>query len=220
MLPRKHVVITGTGRSGTTFLVELLTHLGLNTGFTPETLEARIYEIARAGLEHDIRWEKCPYIVKKTRFYEYAQEVIDRGDIVIEHVFVPMRDLFSAAESRRFVEKSTLSQLTFVERMAVSQSGEALPGGLWRTTSVEPGEQEKVLLEQIYDLLYTLSNTSIPLTLMRFPRIVHDCAYVFEKLQPILAGITYERFAEAFAATARPELVHSFDEKDRRQDAP
>jgi hypothetical protein len=215
MSPRKHVVITGTGRSGTTFLVELLTHLGLDTGFTPENLEARKYEIARAGLEHDIRWEKCPYIVKKPRFNEYAQEVLDRGDIVIEHVFVPMRDLFSAAESRRFVEKSTLSQLSFVERMAVAQSGEPLPGGLWRTTSVEPGEQEKVLLEQIYELLYTLSNTSIPLTLLRFPRIVHDCTYVFEKLQPILAGITYERFAEAFATTARPELVHRFDEKDR-----
>lgn len=215
MSPRKHVVITGTGRSGTTFLVELLTHLGLDTGFTPENLDSRKYEIARAGLEHDIRWENSPYIVKKPRFNEYAQEVLNRGDIIIEHVFVPMRDLYSAAESRRFVEKSTLSQLSFVERMAVARSGEPLPGGLWRTTSVEPGEQEKVLLEQVYDLLYTLSDTSIPLTLMRFPRIVHDCRYVFGKLQPILVGIPYERFAEAFAKTARPELVHSFREADR-----
>ena len=215
MSPRKHVVITGTGRSGTTFLVELLTHLGLDTGFTPDNLDSQKYEVARAGLEHDIRWENCPYIVKKPRFNEYAQEVLNRGDIVIEHVFVPMRDLYSAAESRRFVEKSTLSQLSFVERMAVARSGEPLPGGLWRTTSVEPGEQEKVLLEQVYDLLYTFSDTSIPLTLMRFPRIVHDCRYVFGKLQPILAGIPYERFEDAFAKTARPELVHSFRETDQ-----
>ena len=137
---------------------------------------------------------------------------------MIEHVFVPMRDLFSAAESRRFVEKSTLSQLTFVERMAAAQSGEPLPGGLWRTTSVEPGEQEQVLLEQIYDLLYTLSDTSIPITLLRFPRIVHDCRYLFEKLEPVLSGIAYEQFAAAFAATARPELVHNFQESDRQVD--
>jgi hypothetical protein len=215
MSPRKHVVITGTGRSGTTFLVELLTHLGLDTGFTPENLESKKYRVARAGLEHDIRWENCPYIVKKPRFNEYAQEVLNRGDIFIEHVFVPMRDLFSAAESRRFVEKSTLTQLSFVERMAVAQSGEPLPGGLWQTTSVETGEQEKVLLQQIYDLLYKLSDTSIPLTLMRFPRIVHDCRYLFEKLQPILSGIPYDQFAAAFAAAARPELVHNFQEKDR-----
>ena len=30
---RRHLVITGVGRSGTTFLVELLTGLGLDTGF-------------------------------------------------------------------------------------------------------------------------------------------------------------------------------------------
>ena len=35
-----HVVISGTGRAGTTFLVQLLTHLGLDTGFDPHTMEA------------------------------------------------------------------------------------------------------------------------------------------------------------------------------------
>ena len=37
MTPRRHVVITGTGRAGTSFLVELLTHLGLETGFGVES---------------------------------------------------------------------------------------------------------------------------------------------------------------------------------------
>ena len=215
MPARKHVVITGTGRCGTTFLVELLTHLGLDTGFNSENLEARKYQIARAGLEHDIRVDPCPYIVKKPRFNEYAQEVLARGDIHIEHIFIPMRDLYSAAESRRFVEKDTLSRLSLLERMAVAQSGEPLPGGLWRTTSVEAGEQEHVLLEQVYDLLLTLSNTSIPITVMRFPRIVKDCRYLFEKLDPILPDVSYKSFETAFAKSSRPELVHSFHENDR-----
>lgn len=220
MSPRRHVVITGTGRSGTTFLVELLTHLGLDTGFTPEVLDSRKYKTARAGLEHDIRQENCPYVVKKPRFSEYAEAVLGRSDIVIEHVFVPMRDLFSAAESRRFVEKSTLAEMGFVERMAVAQTGEPLPGGLWLTRSAAPGHQEQVLLDQTYELLFALSNTSIPLTFMRFPRIVRDCSYLFEKLKPILAGIPYERFAAVFAKTARPELVHTFQGTDRQLDSP
>jgi len=214
MSPRKHVVITGAGRSGTSFLVELLTHLGLDTGFTPENVESSKYKEARAGLEHDIRLEGCPYIVKKIRFCEYAQEVIRRDDIVIEHVFVPMRDLYSAAESRRFVEKSTLSQLSFTERLAVAQTQEPLPGGLWRTTSTEPGKQEEILLRLIYELMLAISDATMPVTVMRFPRIVKDCPYLFEKLKPILRDITYESFAAVFARTVRPELVHRFNEND------
>ena len=38
--PRKHVVITGTGRAGTTFLIEVLTILGLDTGFNIEELSS------------------------------------------------------------------------------------------------------------------------------------------------------------------------------------
>lgn len=215
MSPRRHVVITGTGRAGTTFLVELLTHLGLDTGFSPQTIESRKYKEARAGLEHDIRWEECPYIVKKPRFCEYAAEVLRRDDMIIEHVFIPMRDLYSAAESRRFVEKSMHSQMSFSQRLAVAQSREPLPGGLWRTTSTEPGEQEGILLLKIYELLLALSDATVPITVMRYPRIVKDCPYLFEKLKPILRDITYESFAAVFARTARPELVHSFNENDR-----
>jgi hypothetical protein len=77
---RSHVVITGTGRAGTTFLVQLLTCLGLDTGFDINTMEvlptARtahigsmgLSPIARAGLEMDIRHAQAPYIVKSPFF--------------------------------------------------------------------------------------------------------------------------------------------------------
>lgn len=215
MPPTKHVVITGTGRAGTTFLVELLTHLGLDTGFTLQTIESKKYQVARAGLEHDLRLEKCPHIVKNPRFHEYATEVLRRDDRIIEHVFIPMRDLYSAAESRRFVETTTLAQMSFGERLEVAQIEGALPGGLWLTTSTQAGEQEKILLWQIYHLLLALSEATVPVTFMRYPRIVKDCPYLFEKLKPILPGITYESFAAVFARTARPDLMHSFNENDR-----
>ena len=51
---RRHLVITGIGRCGTTFLVELLTYLGLDTGFDPASVRSGIDHVARAGLERDI----------------------------------------------------------------------------------------------------------------------------------------------------------------------
>jgi hypothetical protein len=208
------VVITGTGRSGTTFLVELLTHLGLDTGFTLERLQAKIHKVARAGLEHDIRRENCPYIVKAPAFCEYAEEVIRRSDIAIEHVFVPMRDLYSAAESRRFVENSTLSGASFLERLALNETQQELIGGLVGTTSTELGAQEEILLRRIYALLLAISEAAVPVTFIRFPRLVKDCPYLFEKLRPILRDVKYESFAAVFARTARPELLHRFGESD------
>jgi len=214
MPSKRHVVITGTGRSGTTFIVELLTRLGLDTGFTLEKMQNKIHKVGRAGLEHDIRAGNCPYIVKSPAFCDYAEEVLRRDDIVIEHVFVPMRDLFSAAESRRFVEASILSGSSFLERMNYAETRKELIGGLVGTTSVRPGEQENILLQRIYALVFALSNTSIPLTLLRYPRVVRDCDYLCEKLKPILPDVTYEAFSAVFAATARPDLVQSFHEND------
>lgn len=53
MSSRTHIVITGTGRSGTTFLIELLTQLGLETGFNASDIDivSKKNHIARAGLE-------------------------------------------------------------------------------------------------------------------------------------------------------------------------
>jgi len=61
---RRHVVISGTGRAGTTFLVALLTNLGFDTGFPEKEIERLKSETARAGLEHYIREEGSPYIIK------------------------------------------------------------------------------------------------------------------------------------------------------------
>ena len=58
------MLITGTGRSGTTFLVELLANLGLDTGYKPEELKDHKKKVGRAGLEKDIRADDSPYIVK------------------------------------------------------------------------------------------------------------------------------------------------------------
>jgi hypothetical protein len=87
-------------------------------------------------------------------------------------------------------------------------------GGLWHTRSSKQGEQEEILLRQIYKLMLAISDATLPVTFMRYPRIVKDCPYLFEKLKPILGDITYESFYSAFSKTVRPELIHSFNKND------
>ncbi|HEY4260959.1 MAG TPA: hypothetical protein VGM98_12395 [Schlesneria sp.] len=212
-MTRKHVVITGTGRAGTSFLVELLTHLGLETGYQLEDLAKHKCQTARAGLEHDIRRSDAPYIVKSPWFCDYAAEVLARDDISIEHVLIPMRDLRAAAESRRFVTNAALSTMTVLKRLRSQIFSNAIAGGVWHTS--RPIQQEAVLLEQIYKLLLSLSNTAIPVTLLRYPLLANDAGYLFRKLQPILGNIQQPEFEAAFQRIADPNLIHQFSNGDR-----
>lgn len=211
-MTRKHIVISGTGRAGTSFLVELLTHLGLETGYRPEDIAKHKCQTARAGLEHDIRRSDAPYIVKSPWFCDYADEVLRRDDISIERVLIPMRDLQAAAESRRFVTNAALSNMTMFKRLRTQILSTAVAGGVWHTSQAT--EQEAVLSQQIYKLLLSLSNTAIPVTLLRYPLLVSDASYLFRKLQPILGPVPQPEFEAVFQRIADPNLVHQFSQSD------
>ena len=213
-MERRHVVITGTGRTGTTFLVILLSELGFDTGFSaacPEPFDMN----ARAGLEQDIRLDDAPYIIKNPWFCDHAQEVLDRDDIVIEHVFIPIRELFAAAESRRFVVRQGSKEISSSYPHADAAVPADLPGGLWHTQSNETGAQEEVLLNLLYNLLLKLSAKHIPVTLLQYPKLVQDDRYLFLKLKPILGEMSFEIFSAAFRKTVRPDWIHSFSKGDK-----
>ncbi len=202
MKQRSHVVISGTGRAGTSFLMLLLTRLGLDTGFKKNK---EISLACRAGLEKDIREPDAPHIVKSPAFCHYVGEVLARADIRLERVIVPIRDLKAAAESRRQVTQEALSRGRRLE--------DGIPGGLWR---VEKGEdQEQVLLEALYKLLFHLSKSNVPITLLHYPRLVSDSRYLYGKLRPILGSITYQAFTEVFESVLRPDWTHQFTPNDR-----
>ena len=86
---RRHTIITGTGRTGTTFLVKLLTNLGLDTGFEPGTM--KIHPDSNAGLELDVKNRYAPYIVKNPWICDQIEEIADSREIVIDYAIVPMR---------------------------------------------------------------------------------------------------------------------------------
>lgn len=196
-MSRHHIIISGTGRAGTTFLVQLLTSLRLETGFTDPT--SGIFSNCNAGMEWNILDPNAPYIIKSPYLCQDLDDVMEKGDIIIDHAIIPVRDLFSAAESRRDVTRRTDAALF---------PGMVIPGGILPTDTSE--HQEAVLANCLYQLIYTISKRDIPITLLFFPRFIHDAEYLHSKLEFMLNGIGYPRFLEVFKQLAQPELVHDF----------
>lgn len=199
-MAKRHVIISGTGRAGTTLLVQLLTALGMDTGF--DSPSSDIYANCNAGMELDLRQPRAPYIVKSPWLCDYLEEVVASGQVAIDHAIIPMRDLYAAAESRREVARQA----------GPDACPDGVPGGLWHTTS--PDEQEAVLARQLFKLLRTLAEFEIPVTLLSFPRFVTDPQYLYRNLAFLLKGVGYDAFHDAVKKVSKPELVHDFRQRN------
>lgn len=160
--------------------MELLTNLGLDTGFNSGNLSGLKDEIARAGLEKNIGDADCGYIIKNPGFCNHAEEVLSRDDIIIDHVFVPMRDLVAAAESRRVVTRENKRKESLLLRLKMKLLRFLYGPGAFKlkiydggiigaAQSSKSGKQEEVLLEVIYKLMLILSRFDVPVTLMQCP---------------------------------------------------
>ncbi|MCA9750220.1 MAG: hypothetical protein KC414_14015, partial [Romboutsia sp.] len=74
------IIITGTGRSGTTFLMILLTFLGLDTGFTKNNFNKYISPKCNSGMEF-IKLNKKQKIIKYPGFTDKFDEIIKHTKI-------------------------------------------------------------------------------------------------------------------------------------------
>lgn len=192
---RHHVVISGTGRAGTTFLIQVLTHLGMDTGFSPS--QTRIENPGYGGLEIDIANPRCPYIVKWPHLCDSPDSL---EGVSIDNLVIPMRDLFAAAESRRRVTR---------------EAGQGAPGGLWHTHSLKPGDQERILTEQLYSLVLFAAKRRVPVTFLHYPTFVRDPDYLFSALRPVFPDMAREVFGRAYQSAVLPHLVHSLSSGDK-----
>lgn len=198
---RTHVVISGTGRAGTTFLIQLLTHLGLDTGFDVNAIE--LSPIARAGLEKDIRDAKAPYIVKSPFLCDFADEVL-ASSVRIEHAIIPVREFDAAAASRVHVQKLTTGD---------ADGEKSVAGGLWDT---DKGDNQVGMLRlKFTKLIEALVRHDIPMTFLWYPRLVRDADYLYAKLNFLLGDIDLASFRIAFERIVRPDWIDQFTGKDR-----
>jgi hypothetical protein len=104
---RRHLLIAGTGRSGTSALVQYLTRLGLETHLSKNSESRQWSNASQSGFE-DIPMSaiasELPYVIKFPWAYEFIEDLLVEPQIELEAVILPMRDLMKAAASRTIVQ--------------------------------------------------------------------------------------------------------------------
>lgn len=190
----KHVLISGTGRCGTTFLIALLSRLGLDTGFTGSEV---LSETCRAGLERGPgHLDEWPYIVKCTMILLFAGGAVDVVLDRVAHLIIPMRDVEAAADSRRACQL---------------RGGAMTPGGLG---SMPNNGLEDVLMKQHYHLSLAASQREIPIVHLHYPRLILDVDYLHRLLEPVLPLGGVSEFRTVFATTRNDDWVRSYNDRD------
>lgn len=104
MSNKHHVLIAGTGRAGTSFLVRLLTRCGVDTGYTKghegfnHTIRAGCERIAGTPCNAAV-WNKFPYVMKSP-YLSTGIDALHGVHIPIDAVIVPVRNLDDVYRSR------------------------------------------------------------------------------------------------------------------------
>ena len=83
--PEWHLIIAGTGRAGTSFLVRYLTELGLDTTLARNGDRASWDADANAGLENQlVCGANLPYVVKSPWIGEYVDQILNERQLKID----------------------------------------------------------------------------------------------------------------------------------------
>jgi hypothetical protein len=196
-----HILIGGTGRAGTTLLVQVLTILGFDTGYSEQQVLRDVDAISKAGLEHALLGKTdLPEVIKSPWLSDQIEDALSRG-LRVRMAIIPLRNLFEAAESRRHVY-----------RQAMSANLDALghPGSLWKVN--DPMEQESALAVELYKFLEPLVARNVPIVFLSFPRFVEDADYFYDQLSRIfeLKDVSREMVHSVHKRIADPSLVHRF----------
>ncbi len=201
-----HLFIAGSGRAGTTALVELLGACGLDTG----SEDLAYFDEANAGYERYPDGQPLPRVVKSPTISTGLRSLISRGldPSAIEAVLVPVRKNEDVAASR----------IANFRRHGLDAKG-----GLWvsfyNTVPVytRPSDQRRETAEAVCQLLLTTAEHQIPVITLAFPRFVENARYAWERLRPVLDDVDEDRFLAAHAATMRTDLVHEQPQYSRAQ---
>lgn len=165
--------ITGTGRSGTTFLMILYTNLGLDTGFTESNYQDNIYAECNSGMEKSYTHQ--PNIIKNPEIMHQIPEIINSGTD-IQFIIIPIRDYEKSAHSR------------------VSIGLHA--GGLWNANNQE--EQVSYYHKIMAEYLVHMVDYNIPTIFVSFKQMISSPEYLYNKLKPTFKDISYDKFLEAY----------------------
>ncbi|HQT67698.1 MAG: hypothetical protein B7Z78_06260 [Rhodospirillales bacterium 20-60-12] len=186
---KHHILIAGTGRAGTSFLVRYFDRLGLETHFKRHGEGAHWDEAANAGAEDmplSAIWPDLPYVVKSPWSAEFIDQVLADDSITLDAVIIPLRDLQEAASSR------TINELRSFAANNVWTTKLDQPWEHWGHTaggivySLHPLDQARILALGFHKLIERLVRADVKIIMLSFPRLVQDAAYLHNQLASVL----------------------------------
>jgi hypothetical protein len=213
MGPRRHLLIAGTGRAGTSALVRYLDGVGLETHLSRADGSSDWHDGAQAGYEDLPLYtdgRRPPYVIKWPWAYQVIDQILNDPQIKLDAVLIPMRDLVDAAASR------SIMQLQAMHQTAPWMSEIETPWEHWGTAeggvifSVSPVDQARLLAVGFHQLLWRLTHADIPVVLISFPRFLTDADYLFGKIRNVLPiDISQARARDVHAAVFDPEKART-----------
>ena len=200
----EHILIAGTGRAGTSFLVRYLTELGLDTNLSRHGEGANWDENALAGLEDNPLADPqgLPFVIKSAWSFELITALL-ASPIRLQAAIMPVRDLRDAAASRTILERQARHNFDRIEASAgvLWESWGLTPGGI--VYSLSAVDQARLIATGFHHTIQQLLEAEIPIILLAFPRLIEDADYLFRRLQPVLPPeVTIEAAREAHARIA------------------
>jgi hypothetical protein len=188
------VIITGAGRCGTTFLVQLFTLLGHDTGLGridgvwcfKKTGKPAMLDLVSAGCEHLLKSDKeylesLPTVIKDPEATNTLPLIRELVPFPVERVYLCLRDPYEQARSK-------------------ARFREILP-------NVEHDGDENSICRRVHNLLLYCTKEHIPYTTLSFPEML-DEGYLLEELYLRHGGYPPNNFTEAVRGLAKQELVH------------
>lgn len=170
------ILITGTGRCGTTFLIKLFSFLNFDTGYTKDNYNNFIYKNCNSGMEKS--YQDNHYIIKNPTFIADIKKIINDKNIKVKFVIIPLRNLKAAALSRVKNDRGK--------------------GGLWNATNLKT--QIQYYKDILTDYMFIMTKYDINTIFINFEKMITDKQYLYNKLENILKekNITFEYFSKIY----------------------
>ena len=156
------ILITGTGRCGTTFLIKLFSFLDFNTGYNRDNYKLSISYNCNSGMERN--YTDNYYILKNPCFMSYIEDIIKDTSIIIKNVIIPIRSLEMSAKSRVKHGKEN--------------------GGLWNAE--DELSQIDFYKNILTNYIFISTKYDINTIFVDFDKMINDNTYLFNKLKIIL----------------------------------
>jgi hypothetical protein len=161
------IIITGTGRCGTTFLMKIFSFLGMDTGYTLENYKENIDPLCNAGMEQNMSSKHM--IIKNPLFMNFMDFAIKM--MKIKYVIIPIRDYGKSAQSRKKIGEGN--------------------GGYWNASN----EQEQISFYHkiMSQYLLTMVKYDIPTIFIDFEKMIYSPNYLYTQLEKIFQELNISK---------------------------